>query len=130
AALIPRVWETVQALFAGSGGRRVLPLHSARVPGRAGSPAPRPTGRHRLGSREQSREIPPPLAEVAAAKPEQIERCRDPQAGLRTAFRLPAPRQRGAQVVQFGIEPVEPDHLFSTLEFGFGPLAHSPQVPP
>jgi hypothetical protein len=64
---------------------------------------------------------------VATHFPEPKKRAHEAQAHLQTAAAA-RPRERGANVVQLAVYPVEPDRLLPTRQVRFGLLAHGQEV--
>jgi hypothetical protein len=110
-------------------GRRLVELakvrvHDRRADQRAGE---RLAGGGRVGQGQQLLVPAPPLAVVAARRPEVVERGRQAQA-VRGVPTLAAPPQRGAQVVVLGVGPPHESHAAAHVELDLGPLGQR-QVP-
>ena len=110
------------------GGRRVVAEVIEQVAAHGEGPGPGPGGRSGVGPLEQDAERLEDFAAVAAHVAEPVQPRRQSQAGLGTVGIGEAERQCGADVVELGLEPVEPDGLVRAAQVPVGGLDQSQVV--
>ena len=101
--------------------------------GRGERPRPHRGGRGRKHGRPRQRPLQPvaPLAPVHADEPEAPQRADESERLLRPRRRGPlvqAPRERGAQVVVLGVEPLGPGAVLRPVQRRGGALRHRHEV--